>query len=553
MSSKLEGLLERLGNPGRFQVLVVGVVVLHYLISVTYYYSITFVTSTPQHNCKLPSNWTWPKNQSIPYEVTEGGLKYAQCEMYVDPENHSLGLRPCEFGYEFADSDTRSTIVTEWELVCDNSYLIRLHQIIYFVGAIVGGISAGIFGDKFGRRPILIVSHAGYAAAAIFTYFNRHFTTGLVCEFVKGMSYQAMLVTSTALGYEIIGSKHRAKLGAINSIGVSVGITVTTTLAMFVGNWRMYSIIIASPAILMMIICCFLPESLRWLLTKRRTAAASQLVERIAKFNGVTHLADDKFIIETIADELEAEIQTTGRQTVLQLMKAKQLRKQFIAAAIMVLSAQLAGNGIAFILHSLGGNVYLNFYMMAAVDIVMRPLSFLPIEKLGRKRSLLLAFTITGTMVTLSGIFGTVGNGATVYRYLQNGFAVAGRAGHGLFVATSLLFIYESFPTSLRTTIAGTTQTSGRLGTFLVPTILLLGDYVWTQLPLFVYAGFCIIAMTSVSFMTETKDIRMPDTIADAIKNLESQNTQKTSSNNSKKEIAGFKNEAYEHDITQKP
>ena len=50
------------------------------------------------------------------------------------------------------------SIVTHFDIHCDNEWLLQLTTGIYFVGAAVGGIVLGKLADTIGRRHVLFLS-----------------------------------------------------------------------------------------------------------------------------------------------------------------------------------------------------------------------------------------------------------------------------------------------------------------------------------------------------------------------------------------------------------
>jgi len=47
----------------------------------------------------------------------------------------------------------------QWDLVCDRAYLKDLTQTILTVGEVIGLLLCATLSDKFGRKPIFLLSH----------------------------------------------------------------------------------------------------------------------------------------------------------------------------------------------------------------------------------------------------------------------------------------------------------------------------------------------------------------------------------------------------------
>ena len=49
---------------------------------------------------------------------TSSSTTYATCEMYKNPQNHSLGTQPCVDGYEFHMDNNEWNIISEVKIAC---------------------------------------------------------------------------------------------------------------------------------------------------------------------------------------------------------------------------------------------------------------------------------------------------------------------------------------------------------------------------------------------------------------------------------------------------
>jgi MFS family permease len=65
----------------------------------------------------------------------------------------------------------------------------------------------------------------------------------------------------------------------------TLGTLILPWLAVWVGNWQIYGLAIALPMLLGLLAIFFVPESARWLLSKGRTAEATNILRSFAKVN----------------------------------------------------------------------------------------------------------------------------------------------------------------------------------------------------------------------------------------------------------------------------
>ena len=63
----------------------------------------------------------------------------------------------CQKGYGFDDSFWKATMITEWQLVCDDGKLAVLGKMIFFGGFAFGTFFAGLLSDKYGRKHAIVL------------------------------------------------------------------------------------------------------------------------------------------------------------------------------------------------------------------------------------------------------------------------------------------------------------------------------------------------------------------------------------------------------------
>ena len=163
-----------LGEWGRFQRLVFFLLSASIIPNGFNGLSIVFLAGTPEHRCAVPPGANlseeW-RNASIPLELRGGVTEPSRCRRYrlaVLANLSALGLRPgsdvqlaeleqepCLDGWEYSRDVYRSTIVTEWNLVCDNDWKGPMSTSLFFVGVLLGSFISGQLSDKFGRKNVL--------------------------------------------------------------------------------------------------------------------------------------------------------------------------------------------------------------------------------------------------------------------------------------------------------------------------------------------------------------------------------------------------------------
>ncbi|KAG4070083.1 hypothetical protein HA402_013743 [Bradysia odoriphaga] len=131
----------------------------------------------------------------------------------------------------------------------------------------IGSLIVGPLIDRFGRKPIAILTTIPFLISWILIATSKNVGTIYAARILAGM---AAGLTTVALIYvsEITHPKIRPVLLCLNSVYVSLGILLTCVLGMFFG-WRAIAGIYAAITIISGMLMFVLPESPRWLLVFR--------------------------------------------------------------------------------------------------------------------------------------------------------------------------------------------------------------------------------------------------------------------------------------------
>jgi AAHS family 4-hydroxybenzoate transporter-like MFS transporter len=144
------------------------------------------------------------------------------------------------------------------------------------VGIMVGALSAGPIGDRFGRRPLLLVSLTIFGIASVLSVFADSLTMLTVCRFFTGIGIGGGFAGAASLTGDY--TPHRLRATVIMAtftgapLGGFLGGQIVALLLPHYG-WQMIFVIGGVfPLVLVLLLAIWLPESPRFLVARQNLA-----------------------------------------------------------------------------------------------------------------------------------------------------------------------------------------------------------------------------------------------------------------------------------------
>ncbi|XP_058022038.1 solute carrier family 22 member 4 isoform X2 [Ahaetulla prasina] len=241
--------------------------------------SAVFLAGTPEHRCRVPASanlsaeWL---NASIPLEERDGRQVRSQCSRYSldalinfsawnlvpgrDVNLSQVKQEKCLDGWEYSREVYLSTIVTEWNLVCDNDWKAPLTTSLFFVGVLLGSFISGQLSDKFGRKAILFATMGVQTGFSFLQIFSTSWEMFTVLFLIVGMGQISNYVVAFILGTEILGKSVRIIFSTLGvCIFFAIGYMLLPLFAYFIREWRMLLLALTVPGV-----CCI---PLWWMFT----------------------------------------------------------------------------------------------------------------------------------------------------------------------------------------------------------------------------------------------------------------------------------------------
>jgi SP family arabinose:H+ symporter-like MFS transporter len=273
-------------------------------------------------------------------------------------------------------------------------------------GCVLGAMTAGYLSDRFGRRPILIVTAILFAVSAYGSAVANDLTMFIIMRLLGGIGVGAASMLCPMYISEIAPSNIRGRLVTFYQLAIVLGINIIYVINLKISQagdeawnveygWRYMLGSEVIPAIVFFVLLFFVPESPRWLAAKSKEGTAMRILERI---NGKTVSLQ---IFAEIAESLKSE-----KGNFSDLLNIK-LRKPMIIGVVLALFSQITGiNAIIYyapeIFKSIGfgaESAFTQTIIIGFVNMVFTLVAVWLIDKTGRKS--LLVWGIAGMVICL--------------------------------------------------------------------------------------------------------------------------------------------------------
>jgi len=124
---------------------------------------------------------------------------------------------------------------------------------VFLAGGMVGGLVFGILGDRWGRKPTMIVTILMYSIFSGLTYFATNLWQVGVLRFLVSMGIGGEWAVAAAFVAEVFPARARAQASAIFHASSTLGTWMAGLVALAVGaNWRYGYLVGVLPALLIL-------------------------------------------------------------------------------------------------------------------------------------------------------------------------------------------------------------------------------------------------------------------------------------------------------------
>ncbi|MCF3945959.1 MFS transporter [Acidiphilium iwatense] len=361
------------------------------------------------------------------------------------------------------------------------------------IGYIAGSWLNSNFADMIGRKGGIMTATLLFTVGCIGTAFAVGIVSMVVGRFITGMGIGAEIAVISAYIGEMAPASVRGRYTGLASMFAMIGLGIVPVIALmlvpnFPWGWRAMFLLGALGG-LTLFAFPWIPESPRWLLSKRRLAEAAAIID-----------AAEARAKARIGDQLPPPIEVAAEVHMLGFPTTALFRAPFVGRVVLLF--------LLWFIWYLGTYAWLGLgptFFVARGYTLAHSIAFMLTSSIGYPLGSLLATALgdaferkysilIGMLVWTAGfvVIGVTGSSTVIYVSV---FLLS--VSNGFFVPLMYALTAESFPTRARATGVSLTDGAGHLGGAIGP-IMAIAIYSWGGSSVGFLAVFLFMALTGL-------------------------------------------------------
>ena len=219
------------------------------------------------------------------------------------------------------------------------------------IGAFLGALFWGTISDYIGRRTAFQTTVGLFAVFTGLVATSWNVVALGVFRFLSNFGLGGEVPVTLTLASEFSPGRIRGRMAGNIMAAFPVGLVIAAALSLFIiprWGWRALFVVGVLPAVLLFFVRRYMPESVRYLLSKDRVDEAEKTVEQIERQAIGRSLSPDE--IKTLGN-IRPEVGTEVKVTVAELLAPGRI-KNTLLLWVVSFGFLWASNGILFMLRS---------------------------------------------------------------------------------------------------------------------------------------------------------------------------------------------------------
>jgi MFS family permease len=476
----------------------------------------------------------------------------------------------------YDDSQMKSTIITEYNFVCEKNYHFELAYALEQIGYIVGTLVFSFIADLVGRKPVLVSVLIAMSILGLIQQYIYNFVAYMIIGFIINSLACGLEAVCVTLVLEMFSTSKRTLFGiGIEVVWVLI-LAAMSPLAYFIRTWR--EIRLAIFAVLSLLAVCsfwLVQESIRWLISMSQINKAKLIINYISAYNKLDRLSttDRKKIarferkqkrVNKLFDQLEiynrlndsnnvsqdssnvlkvpieidlivskstqidsnisnseseqssAQANKRKNDTVFTMFKNGRFRLYVLIMALNWFATALVYDGLTYLNNFIGENIFINWILMNLIELPAQFVCYLTISRYGRRPTISITLIAAGVIL--------LGSLLEMIDFIDSleGFKLAIFVLAKFIITQSysgvIIHAPELFPTNLRSFGYGVCLFSGKITSSISPIISIYISKIMPRLPPIIYGVISILCGIVSLYIPETLNRPLPNSIDDVVK-----------------------------------
>jgi sugar porter (SP) family MFS transporter len=274
------------------------------------------------------------------------------------------------------------------------------------LGAMVGGLVAGGFADRLGRRRTLVIDAVVFIIATVISVVAPSYGLLLAARAIAGLAVGAASSTVPLYLSEVAPAAVRGRLVSLNQLLVTLGIVVAYCVDLaFVssGEWRAMFAVGLVPAAALLLAMARSPETPAWLYAHGYTEEARRVVSQVA---------GQEEEGERMLESFRHARQENKRRARARDLLESAARPALITGITLALLQQLSGiNAVIFFAPSImeqtgldASNAILYSVIIGVINVAATATSIRFVDRVGRRPLLILSMAGMSLSLALLGL-----------------------------------------------------------------------------------------------------------------------------------------------------